>query len=513
MNTIETINPEPFRHLIMTLGELPTTFTESMSYYEMLAWLCDYLENKVTPAVNNNAEALKELKEYVDNYFDSTDFQEMVNNKLDEMAADGTLGEIIGQYIDENYVTKTDYATDETGGVVKVGNTLEIEDGVLNTKTIEDFISGIDLKYERYQGEGGYTNVYYSIIPAEHKPILRLANGVLNSEDYVAKTSYDNKATLAINAGVYNVTTHNTAGSVVVDGEFLQENYDTFTADRELLFMNNSGRLDVLPYSATEQQIMSVNPVWAVQGFYCTVYNYNATEYGVSNTDFRERTLIGQDIDGNYIVIVTGGRSSTDVGFNPKDGIDFCTHVGFTPRILYHLDGGGSSQIAYHGVTMNQLAGDSGETRKVPNIICFVSNTPKNQGVFDAALTVNNAIIGERRDRVPFNIKPILTANEGVNITNLSVYNQDSYIFIEGQFVTSNSTAGYGKIIEGFPKPNANTYFQVYNSTNKNMYYTYIASSTGQFNNSNLESLPAGTYYIRTFYRINPGKTLSAGLE
>lgn len=106
MKTIDTIDASPFKKLVMTIGELPTTFIDSMSYYEALAWLVDYIQKTVIPAVNNNAEATEELqklfvelKEYVDNYFDDLNVQEQINNKLDAMAEDGTLAEIINQEI------------------------------------------------------------------------------------------------------------------------------------------------------------------------------------------------------------------------------------------------------------------------------------------------------------------------------------------------------------------------------------------------------------------------------
>ena len=107
LNTIQTVDNSPFKHLIMTIGELPTSFVDSMTYYELLAWLCNYVENTVIPAVNNNAEALEELqdkfvelKDYVDNYFDNLDVQDEINQKLDEMAEDGTLTNLIKAYID-----------------------------------------------------------------------------------------------------------------------------------------------------------------------------------------------------------------------------------------------------------------------------------------------------------------------------------------------------------------------------------------------------------------------------
>ena len=96
----------PFTKMIMTIGTLPSSFYSSMSYYESMVWLYEYLKNEIIPTVNNNAEAVNELqnlyvqlKEYIDNYFENLDVQEEINNKLDEMAEDGTLAEIIADYV------------------------------------------------------------------------------------------------------------------------------------------------------------------------------------------------------------------------------------------------------------------------------------------------------------------------------------------------------------------------------------------------------------------------------
>ena len=95
----------PFKNFCMTIGEIPSSYLETMSYAEMLLWFCNYLKCTVIPAINNNAEAVKELqdlyielKNYVDNYFTNLDVQEEINNKLDEMAEDGTLENIIADF-------------------------------------------------------------------------------------------------------------------------------------------------------------------------------------------------------------------------------------------------------------------------------------------------------------------------------------------------------------------------------------------------------------------------------
>ena len=114
MNENENLQPvqklTPFTKMVMSIGTLPSSFYASMSYYESMVWLYEYLKNEVIPTVNNNGEAVEELQEayvtlknYIDTYFDNLDLQEEVNKKLDEMALDGSLTNLIKDYIDPLY--------------------------------------------------------------------------------------------------------------------------------------------------------------------------------------------------------------------------------------------------------------------------------------------------------------------------------------------------------------------------------------------------------------------------
>ena len=92
-----------------TIGMLPTSYKASLTYEEQILAIGNYLETVVYPAINNNAEALKELQDlfvalhdYVYNYFDNLDVQEEINNKLDEMAESGELQEIIETFLQAN---------------------------------------------------------------------------------------------------------------------------------------------------------------------------------------------------------------------------------------------------------------------------------------------------------------------------------------------------------------------------------------------------------------------------
>ena len=107
-NDLRPINTIPnFKRFCMTIGELPTSYLETMTYYEMLVWFTEYMKNTIIPTINNNGLAVQELqdkyielKSYVDDYFTNLDVQQEINNKLDQMALNGTLKAIIGQYCD-----------------------------------------------------------------------------------------------------------------------------------------------------------------------------------------------------------------------------------------------------------------------------------------------------------------------------------------------------------------------------------------------------------------------------
>ena len=138
-NEIKTISP--FKNFCITVGALPTSYLESMSYYEMLCWLCKYLENTINPAINQNAEALKELQEYVTNYFDNLDVTEEINNKLDEMAEDGTLAHIINVEMIGNLSNlTTEDKTDLVSAINEVNNNFNFTNFItLSTPTSTEY--------------------------------------------------------------------------------------------------------------------------------------------------------------------------------------------------------------------------------------------------------------------------------------------------------------------------------------------------------------------------------------
>lgn len=94
----------PFLKFCYTVGMLPTSYRISMTYEEQVLEAIRFIKEEIIPIVNSNALATKELQEkfielvnYVETYLDNLDVQDEVNNKLNQMASDGTLAEIINQ--------------------------------------------------------------------------------------------------------------------------------------------------------------------------------------------------------------------------------------------------------------------------------------------------------------------------------------------------------------------------------------------------------------------------------
>lgn len=83
----------PFRFWCQKV--LPLVYDDSLSYYELLCKVVEYLNNMINDlnklgiTINELNDKFNELKSYVDNYFNNLDVQDEINNKIDELIANG----------------------------------------------------------------------------------------------------------------------------------------------------------------------------------------------------------------------------------------------------------------------------------------------------------------------------------------------------------------------------------------------------------------------------------------
>lgn len=105
----------PFRRCVLQNFPFIEQDFDALNNYGLLCKVVEYLnkvidsQNEVSEEVSNLNTAFTQLKNYVDNYFDNLDVQDEINNKLDQMAQDGSLEvimqKILGEYSVYNFHT------------------------------------------------------------------------------------------------------------------------------------------------------------------------------------------------------------------------------------------------------------------------------------------------------------------------------------------------------------------------------------------------------------------------
>lgn len=107
----------PFKRCVLQNFPFIEADFDALTNYGLLCKIVEYLNNVISSQneVQANVEALNnafnELKNYVDNFFDNLDVQDEIDNKLDEMAENGSLGLLIKDYtIDTTYYFDTIYS-------------------------------------------------------------------------------------------------------------------------------------------------------------------------------------------------------------------------------------------------------------------------------------------------------------------------------------------------------------------------------------------------------------------
>ena len=129
---------------------LPLVYDDSLSYYELLNKVVVYLNNTIEDVakaegnIDSLLTAYTSLKNDVDHYFDTLDVQEQINTKLDEMATDGSLSNLIEPFI-PNLVTSwlTENVIIPEGGAVTLDPTLTSAVQAAQAKATGDAINEV----------------------------------------------------------------------------------------------------------------------------------------------------------------------------------------------------------------------------------------------------------------------------------------------------------------------------------------------------------------------------------
>ena len=284
MNNVEKIKPTGlFTNYIYKA--IPLAFDESMSYYETLCGLLSYLKNTVIPALNNNADSIielqnliTELQNYVDNYFDNLDVQQEINNKLDEMAQNGTLQTLLSNaYLNDNkliFMPVEYYENDNASGdcSVLIAN---------KSKKVVMFDTGATHSYslikEKLQ-ENNITHIDYLIISHFHSDHFYNYTRLI-ADNFINENTIFYLPKLPNTDAVTNIS------------EGIQEFKDTII---------NLGCEIIYPNSTT---ILNIDDITI------TFFNCNDDDiiyYDHNTTDYNNYSICNYIESGNFTILMTG---------------------------------------------------------------------------------------------------------------------------------------------------------------------------------------------------------------
>lgn len=235
------------------------------------------------------------------------------------------------------------------------------------SKEIEELFLPIQVRRIVCKHSGGRATVYCAIIPKEYRPELCVANDINNTVELATDIAKRKHATICINAGIFNMNTNEANGYLIVDGQLVHDKPFSNIYTEDYLYMDKDGLLQSFPVVGTLEELVALKPQWAVLGFQSIIIDGTYSAKGRDPRNYQPRTFIGQDYDGNYLIGVCSGRMTNEVGLSYRNIYSFAKAIGFEPRILYNLDGGGSSAFVYEGVRLNKLT--QGENRPCPNFL------------------------------------------------------------------------------------------------------------------------------------------------
>lgn len=222
----------------------------------------------VTNTVNSYITQFNELYAYVHDYFDNLDVQEEINNKLDDMADDGTLQEIIGSYLDASAVWCFDSVSD--------------------MKESTNLVNGSYAKTAGYYGINDGGNAFYTVtnesLTANDGDIISLDNGL-----FAVMVTKD-KSVNVKSFGAYGDDTHD----------------DTNAINNAIAYAVSSGIKDIYLPAGTYK---TTKPIYLFE--YCKLHGENYTVSVIHKATNDKGDIAGFAYDACIIMTDTTMDTST----------------------------------------------------------------------------------------------------------------------------------------------------------------------------------------------------------
>ena len=385
--------------------EIPLAFDESMSYYETLLGLLNYLQTVVIPTVNNNADAVAELqnlyielKTYVDDYFTNLDVQQEINNKLDAMVEDGTIPSIIESFIIpyENQINETINDFDRRLSAVAIGSPLKATSISDMTDTTRTYVLTTDGYWYYYNGTNWVQGGLYQS--------TRLGNNSVQFENLSEQLQADSKSVSTI------------TDDVAENDSFINNNLEVVSGSNFFAFVIDVNPYDYIQLNLAENLTLygATNLVYAYGYNNEVVRIFTKSDVETENNRLITNLTIPENVDKLYINTTGFGNAITkiskyikiNIGMNQFDDLvkslyeENYSSVELTPYLNggYFLSNG--QPVKLNGYTCYILPVNKGEKYKINAkqiysnfVVGFASTNGVISKVIDGITYTTNCIV------------------------------------------------------------------------------------------------------------------------
>lgn len=236
--------------------------------------------------------------------------------------------------------------------------------------------------YEVSESHDSVTDTQYQVIRiyqtkldgTKQYPFVVCPNGTEKATYSASTLNHEKEYLLAINAGIFDMSTLKPDGVVVENGKVIQDSVSATHSKCMPLTIDARGNLSYTAYDKTAASMISEGIVSAVCGFMPIITDYEKFDSSKWNsvdhyTEAAQRQIIGQYGNGDYCIITSEGRNfDNSVGWTIAQAQDICQGLGL--KFAYNLDGGGSVETMLMKRQANIVyEGKSG--RVCPTFICF----------------------------------------------------------------------------------------------------------------------------------------------
>lgn len=422
---------QPFRYWCQKV--LPLVYDDSLSYYELLCKVVDYLNKTMEDVetlhgdVSNLHTAYEELQSYVNNYFSTLDVQEEINIKLDQMASDGTLNILLQMHA--RMVLPSNDTTGETD--------------TLNIQKMLDKFGYVEL----------FTGIYYTNAPIK----LKSGNVIIGSgnENTVIECSSD----------FCTFNEDNSADKLVL------KNFRVNDASGEHIGLNFVGTT-VQPYNGIRYSfienihLFGFNTCVVIRGAWCVKFNHCRFESNnmcvnqsgtCNNVEYVECQFYGEEnVSTGVRVTGDGGSENYGVYFNNCDfekhlyGLNLYSCVGVYINNLYveHINtvinADNAINLVLNGGTLNYI-----------NRVANVAKTQTNNFYNVTTFTMLNACV--RYNKTEKSCLVYISNDAPVYIENITVINlKGGSVYLKNTDAETNYDYNGDYYIENLSTPNFN---------------------------------------------------------